>query len=335
MILLHLLRIALAIVLFYIVNWIGARSKPLDLGYVQMSVALQDDTAPLFNYLFKVLAPIVYIILLAALFQAVGWDCLCEDIYLIVVYYWAFRFLYVTVLGQLSLLNWRVQILYWVSSIALALWVNSIIDKVESVLPSPQSLLEQFWILIILFLYSIFNKMEFSREGAKKRIRHYTYKKVDAFKERFGHLVDEQFSQDFYKAVVYSIMIYEDFNRPALARFVERSIFHFSKKKHTYGIMQMTSTKPLSDEESVLMACNKIKADVMSFLPSGSYFDEGSICLSGVAGNIFDLYNPGDAEYGDQVSQVFSNIIQKYCPTLLEEMSRVDLMKDINPSNLK
>ena len=68
-IVIHLL---LAIILFYLVNWIGAKSRPLDFGYVQMSVGLQDDTAPLFNYFFKVLAPVIFMILVAALFQWLG-----------------------------------------------------------------------------------------------------------------------------------------------------------------------------------------------------------------------------------------------------------------------
>lgn len=324
---LHLLRIALAIVLFYIVNWIGARTKPLDLGYVQMSVALQDDTAPLFNYLFKVLAPIVYIILLAVLFQSLGWDNLCEDIYLIVVYYWVFRFLYITIRGQLPLLNWKVQILYWVSSIGLALWVNGIIDKVDSVMPSPQSLLEQLWILIILFLYSVFNKVQFSRKGADKRIKNYTFKKVDLFHKRYGHLIDAQFSQDFFKAVVYSIMVYEDFNRPSTARFLERTLCRFSKKPHTYGIMQMMSSRPLSDEESVTEACKKIKADVKGFITEWYSADDGEIYLKGVAGEIFHKYNPGDDNYSGQVEQVYDNIVGEFYPEMSNYMPRDIILK--------
>lgn len=320
----------MSIVLFYIVNWIGARSKPLDFGYVQMSVGLQDDTAPLFNYLFKVLAPIVYIILLAVLFQALGWDNLCKDIYLIVVYYWVFRFLYVTVRGQLPLLNWKVQILYWISSIALAFWVNSIIDKVETVLPSPQALLEQLWILIILFLYSVFNKLEFSREGADKRIKRYTYKKVDSFKKKYGPIVDVQFSQDFYKAVVYSIMVYEDFNRPVIARFLERALFLFSKKPHTYGVMQVTSLKPLSDEESIVKACLKIKADAMSFIPNWYENEDDEVFLSGAANEIFLKYNPGDIEYSCQVNQVFENVVQKFFSNMPDYISRSKLMLNLS-----
>lgn len=324
---LNILRIALAIILFYIVNWIGAKSKPLDFGYVQMSVGLQDDTAPLFNYLFKVLAPIVYIILLAILFQSLGLNILCENLYLIVVYYWAYRFLYITVRGRLPLLNWTVQILYWVSSIALALWVNSIIDKVESVLPSPQALLEQLWILIILFLYNIFNKMNFSREGADKRVKNYTYKKVSLFKKKFENIISNQFSYDFYKAVVYSIMVYEDFNRPAIARFLERMLFYCSPKTRTYGIMQVKSSKPLSDEESVIKACEKIKADVMSILKNRNNNNEEGILLFEIYSNIFSLYNPKDEEYTNQVSQVYENIVAKFYPSIQPITTRTELLR--------
>lgn len=324
---LNLFRIALAIILFYFVNWVGAKSKPLNFGYVQMSVGIQDDTAPLFNYLFKVLAPIIYIILLAVLFQNLGLDILCENLYLIVAYYWIFRFLVITFRGQLLLLNWKVQILYWVSSIALAIWVNSIIDKVESVLPSPQTLLEQLWILIILFLYSIFNKMNLSREGTDKRIKKYTFNKVVSFKKRFGIIIDNKFSSDFYKAMTYSIMIYEDFNRPAIARFIERIIFHFSKNPHTYGIMQVKSLHPLSDEESVIQACDKIKADVISFVQNKKFNNKNSIFLFDIYSEVFSLYNPNDAEYCNQVIQVYENIVILFYPSMPQIMPCSMLLK--------
>ena len=60
-----LLHIALSVLLFFIVNWLGARSSVL--GYMQMSIGMKEDTSPMFNYLFKVLAPVVYIVLIAAL----------------------------------------------------------------------------------------------------------------------------------------------------------------------------------------------------------------------------------------------------------------------------
>ena len=50
-----LVHFALAIILFFVVNWIGARA--VSVGYMQLDIAIQEDAAPAFNFLFKVLAP--------------------------------------------------------------------------------------------------------------------------------------------------------------------------------------------------------------------------------------------------------------------------------------
>ena len=42
-----ILHILLAILLFFIVNWLGAHSSPM--GYMQLSLGMQDDTSPAFN----------------------------------------------------------------------------------------------------------------------------------------------------------------------------------------------------------------------------------------------------------------------------------------------
>lgn len=48
-------------------------------------------------------------------------------------------------------------------------------------------------------------------------------------------------------------MLTEDINRPPAFRFAER-VFFFTKKIKTTGIMQVTSKKKLSDEESIELA---------------------------------------------------------------------------------
>ena len=135
-----------------------------------------------------------------------------------------------------------------------------------------------------------------------------------------------------HKAVVYSIMVDEDFNRPKIARFMERMLFHYSRKPHTYGIMQVTSSKPLTDEESVIKACEKIKDDVMTILPEIQYYDEKSLSLSlsVISCRIFSLYNPGDTEYHNQANQVYENIVEKFYPSIsddIDEMTRTELLK--------
>lgn len=199
------IHIILSIALFFLVNWLGSRASAM--GYMQISLEIQEDTAPAFNYLFKVLAPVVYIVLLALLFQAIKLPEFCKKLYLVVVYYWMFRLIAVAFLGHLRLQNWGVQVMYWVSSIGLAVWVNSIIDELDSILPSPQSLIEELWLLIILFIYSIINKLDLSRAATLRRKENYIDQKYHEFHMRFGEQVESKFKGDFLRALTFSIMI--------------------------------------------------------------------------------------------------------------------------------
>ena len=268
-----------------------------------MSVGIQDDTAPLFNYFFKVLAPVVFIVLVAAVFQYIGLKTFIKNLYWIVIHYWVFRFLYIAVRGQVRLLNWPLQIFYWISSIALSLWVYSIIDRIGSILPNPADLIEELWILIIIFLYSIFNKLQYSRKGVERRIKRYTKSKCLEFKSKYGKIVDDVLSLDHFKALVYAIMIYEDFNRPKFARFVERTLFFKSKMPHTYGVMQVMSHTPLSDEESVIQGIAKIKSLANAEIDSKE--DVDAVYARGLVYDIAEKYNPGDRDYCNQVMQVY------------------------------
>lgn len=315
-------HLILAIILFYIVNWIGAKAKPMDFGYVQMSMTLQDDTAPIFNFVFKVLAPVIYIILLAALLQAVGLSQWCDRIYWIVIDYWAFRLLFVVVKGQAGLQNWLLQLFYVGCSVGLALWVNSVIDRVDTILPDPKSLLEELWILVILFLYSVFNKLDYSRKGAERRIEKFILNKYSTFSKRYGSIINEAFSKDELRLLVYSIMIYEDFNRPVVARFFERIILCKPRKPHTYGVMQVKSPKPLSDEESVKAGVAMIKQSLRNVTPS-PYDDE--ITWGSVKHQVIRNYNPGDSDYYSQVDSIYDTIKENHYPDLVPDYTEYDL----------
>ena len=266
----------------------------------------------------------VYMVLIAAMFQAVGWDSLVTRVYLIVVYYWAFRLLYVIFLGHVTLLNWVTQVIYWISSIGLALWAYSLLDKVGTILPSPESLLEQLWLLIIMFLYSIFNKIDISRGSTLRRKERYLAKRYASFKGRYGEIINELLQSDFLKAVTYSIMIYENFNRSKFVRILERLLARFSKKKHTYGIMQVTCNHALSDEESVRLGISKILADVSDLIKNpdpelSTWWDTFWVSL------VANRYNGGDMDYYSEVVDVYQFIKKEYYPGIPGVLKMVDL----------
>lgn len=305
-----LIHISLAFILFFMANWIGKHSESLGLGYVSISLSIQDDNAPVFNFLYKVLAPVIYMILAAALFQKIGANSLNYCIYWLVIDYWILRFLFVVVRGRLYLLNWKEQILYWISSIGLAVAVYSLFDKVD-LLPSSTSMIEELWLVIILFIYSVLNRIRPSQKRIAKRIDTYIEKKYCRFHSKYEHLLEG--TSDFQKAILYSIMIYEDFNRPKVARMFERILFRDSKSKHTFGIMQFMSDHVLSDQESIQLAKQRIASDAQ--LVYRNKLAKG-IVYSGetVAELIIQKYNPGDPLYGHRVCEVFSVVFTKFYP---------------------
>lgn len=163
-----LIHVVISIFIFLIINRIGEKS--VSIGYMQMSIVVEEESHPAFNFLFKAIAPVIIMILFVALVQAVHFDSFTVHCYLIVVYYWIIRVCVVILYGRGSLTNWVVQFFYWITSIGLSIYLyNKLIDQVDKILPDPESLRDEMWILIILFLYSSFDKVTFGRTGTLKR----------------------------------------------------------------------------------------------------------------------------------------------------------------------
>lgn len=301
-------HIILAIILFFLVNWIGAKS--ISVGYMQMNITIRDDSAPAFNFLFKVVSPIVFMVLCAIVFEAMGFDLFNRNIYFIVIFYWLIRLLWILCASRSLLTNWLEQCLYWSISIGLSVFVYRLLDSVDKILPSPRALLDQLWILIIVFIYSTLNRVNIARSQTIKRKNNYISSKYVEFRNKYGDVVKECVPNDFYEALTYSIMIYEDFNRPKLVRYIEYIHFWLKRKPHTLGIMQVMTKEYIDDNTSIRIAVDKIINDgklAIKEYSESSYFD--SSC---VASNIAHRYNSGDANYADEVIDVYNYISSKF-----------------------
>ena len=311
-----LAHFALAVALFFIVNWIGARA--ISVGYVQMDIVIQEDTAPAFNFLFKVLAPVVFLVLCAVAFEAANLSSFNSNIYFITIFYWLFRVLWVLCSSRGSLTNWVEQFIYWVASIGLSAWVYSLIESVEQILPSPRSLLDQLWILIIVFVYSILNKVQISREGTIRRKTNYINSRFLSFRKKYDGTIKEFFHNDFYEALTYSIMIYEDFNRPIIIRWIEYARFWLTKKSHTLGIMQVMTDEYIDNIESIRRAMKIIEDLGNDFIGeySNSEWREYYTSVSSAISYISEKYNGGNYKYSSEIQSIFDVIESNYANVL-------------------
>lgn len=109
------------------------------------------------------------------------------------------------------------------------------------------------------------NYLHSQRSSSSKTKRSYyplvdtSERKLFGYERRFAHLLPQRYSDDaLLRVVFFTIMAIEDANRPEGFRIFERIACKLGVAKTT-GIMQQKSDKPLSDDESVVLACQYIE----------------------------------------------------------------------------
>lgn len=147
-------------------------------------------------------------------------------------------------------------------------------------------------------------------------------KNLFSYEKRFGHCLPERYQNDLLlRAVFFSVMAIEDFNRPAGVRILERIAFPLGLAKTT-GIMQQQSDKALSDEDSVILAVGYISEMWDAFLVK--YARSGK-CANGDGGVRFaeEYYTYDYKELRVAIGQSFSFLYGDYCGTYTLNADRV------------
>jgi len=253
---LHLWHFALAIPLFLGVNWIGDHSSAF--GYLRLSLHVREVPAPAFNFVLKALAPTVYIIIVSTICYVLKRDSLVQGMWIVAVYYFVFRLLFNITFGRAALLDWFSvlrQALVGIGTSYLA-YVYFILPR-HPLLPGVESVGNQIWVIVALFLYAVLNDVRTPSPRSARRKKTYLCTRLDHFKHEYGDLIDSQFPERYMELVAYAILIYETFNRPWLARLVERAVFPWGS--HTLGPMQVSTKTRLSDRESVVIGTQQLR----------------------------------------------------------------------------
>jgi hypothetical protein len=254
-----IVQFTLGVGLFFIINWIGKHS--FSIGYVEIALFVNNEEAPALNFLIRVLTPIIYLLISSTLLYALKLDRFVNDYYLVSVYYVVFRLLFNIATQRRLLLNWVKQIIYWVSIVTLSFLVyDKIIRYKKNLLPDFASMANELWIIIIVFIFQLLNSIELPTEGTEKRTNAYLNEKFNLFKKKYHPIIKHNTKNEALEIIAYAILIYEDFNRPKIARWVEYISFYFTKKLHSLGVMQFPTEKYINDVESVDLGTRKLRA---------------------------------------------------------------------------
>lgn len=258
------IHIGLSIILFFIQNWIGSRAYSK--GYIRFSLLDDKDEALSSNYVIKVFGPIVFLIITVALFQYFKLNQFVSGIINVVYYYLAIRVLLIFLYERVMIVNWVRIFCYYASIIIISkIIVESFINSVSTLLPEFSQIKNEIWLLIIIFVYQLGNGFEEKKPQnelyesskaylpeLKKRKRKYIIKKYKSLNNLYGKKINEISGGDqAFNLIIISILIFENFNRPTVIRYLERLWVKTTKRNTTQGIMQTSSNTPLSDIESI------------------------------------------------------------------------------------
>lgn len=288
-----------------------------------MSVFAKKEDAPAFNFLLRILTPIVYLIITSAIFYSLHLDYLVKDFYLVSVYYLSFRLLFNLSTGRALLLNWKQQFLYWVLIISFSYFTYSkILVEKENILPDLETLANELWIIIIIFLYQIFNKIDIPSNGTERRKERYLNKMFSYFSSEYGDIINSKTDKESYKGLIYAVLILENFNRPKAARIIEYIKFSITKKPHTLGVMQYYTPEYISDQKSVELGTDKIVKECDEIL--AKYRADKEDPYGGDYSLKYDMagiYNTG-WQYQQDTFELWNEIMEKFYPNSKDEINK-------------
>lgn len=190
--------------------------------------------------------------------------------YLSVLSFYLLRWLLVIITGRFLIINKKMELFVNTIGILLAFSLHQIyfIKKIN-IMPSINDLINNFWIAILIFTYEVIKKILDNYDSKDSILKEkYIKKNFYYLKKKYNDTILECLGEgsSYLKSLVYSIMIYENFNRPKYKRIIETFYFFLlnillkQKKSMTLGVMQVSTLSYINDYKSIDYGIKKIKS---------------------------------------------------------------------------
>ncbi len=152
-------------------------------------------------------------------------------------------------------------------------------------------------LFMVLFVISQYLFIRNPEGYYQNEMAYYFYHK---YKRKYTNIITKEIIEDpLLKKIFFTIMVVEEMNRPSVFRLFERLAF-FTGKIKTTGLMQVTSPKYLSNEESIILA-QKIVIDAYNESEAKEYE------LSAMVRHVAYAYNPSEF-YSDLIENAYDYI---------------------------
>lgn len=206
----------------------------------------------------------IYIIILSGIFGVYNLTNNNDNIFLIILFQLLGKIFYLTLIKERTILRNNNYTLkkYLITLISSYLINILIINKIDNIFPSIENIKLIIWFFIIgyIALYikknitiktTINNNITFSQD------KEYIVMQYAKYKNKYFDIVSTK--QEELNLLIYSIMIYENYNKPELMRKLDNLKYKIFKEVGTFGIMQIEKNKPITDEKSIEIAKKKLE----------------------------------------------------------------------------
>jgi hypothetical protein len=303
-----------ALLLFFGMNWLGRHAT--ELGYQSIILFEQKSESIALNFLIRAVSPSVFIILISALILIFEVGDYTRYTFGIIIFYYAIRILYIFIYDKQEIVNWIKIVIQILFGLMIGWWAfYALILPKQDIFPDAKNIGNELWVMIALFLYTIVNKIETPSGPSNKRKNRYIKKRYLEFKSKYDKIISTDIDLTI-QLITYAILIYENYNRPPLIRSIERMVF--PKLSKTLGIMQVSTSYLISDEESVVLGLARIQNAKMIALNNNE-----KITAYFFVSRILAEYNKDD-DYIDDVMNVMRIIARRIDNSYSEVWDNID-----------
>lgn len=307
-IVLYLLLFAAAVATVHFVSWVGSVLHSVPNGgnssYAVFTFR-SDRCKPMStNILMNVLVPNVLLVVISLICYRLQLPYRPGAMAFYVAFYYVYRlFLICVILRRRELCSFGYELTNIGAGIAVALLLTKyfLVNPQELFIPVSE-LVNEFWLVIIVLVYKfavllldkIFNQKTVVSERA---LESYIYRRFDRFYEKYAGAVNITREDRNVWILLFSVMIFENYNRGSYIRALERLKVKMGKTA-TVGIMQVKADRSLSDEESIAKAYHILRESM-----GGSLELDDEMTIKNCAME----YNP-DEDYGESVAFIYQHL---------------------------
>lgn len=205
---------------------------------------------------------IIFTLIIAGFCSRLGFNKFNDNIFLVLVFKFILELIYDIYFLEEDYFNREDSNVKWaVLEIILMFILNQeLINKVDDVFLSGENLKMIVWLFIVGYVYNFYKNNKSIIVGVNSTEKSISREKivVSYAKLKLNYDEDIVVKSDKTRLIIYTIMIFNNYKRPAFLRRIDNIIFKVKGTSRKLGIMQVKSKKFITDLDSINIVIKKM-----------------------------------------------------------------------------